>query len=187
MKCIDILLDEHRLIRQFIPCLSQALDKLQMGKRPPRIFFDRVLEFLDEYVQRYHSSKEEYVLFELLAQKRSEELVTQISSLKYQHERSRNQITEMIKSLNGYEKGNDIQRVRLVENLAAYISLLKMHLHWEDSIFYPVARKDISEEDEVLILENFKKEDAKSPADILQNCDSMMAEMKVLLNETGAE
>jgi hemerythrin-like domain-containing protein len=117
----------------------------------------------------------------MLSRKRSRELLTQIESLKYQHERCRNQTSEMAKSLNGYEKGDEIQRVKLIENLAAYIALLKLHLKWEDTIFYPAAKKEITEQEEQMLLADFQKEEKKMTETAIQHCIKLIKEMQSLL------
>ncbi|OGL48234.1 MAG: hypothetical protein A2161_07675 [Candidatus Schekmanbacteria bacterium RBG_13_48_7] len=181
MKCIEILMNEHGVIRKVLKILSFALEKLELGEKPPRKFFENGLDLIQNFVQNYHHCKEEYVLFEMLSKKRNNELINQIGSLKYQHERERQQISEIKKALNGYEKGNDIQRIRLIENLAAYISLQKLHLHWEDTNFYPTAKQEITEKEEQLLLEDFKKEDRKSPTNMIEKSDILMSEMESLI------
>ena len=181
MRCLEILVQEHGILNEALDALSLALDKLEKGEKPPRKFFENALEFIQTYVNKYHNCKEEYVLFEMLSQKRSRDIVTQIESLKYQHERARNQTAEMAKSLNGYEKGDEIQKVKLIENLAAYISLLRMHLKWENSIFYPAARKEITEKEEQMLLEDFQKEDKKMTAGSIKHCTDLVKDMRQLL------
>lgn len=68
-------------------------------------------------------------MFTQLAQKTGGAFDGQIESLRHQHERGRNSIAEIASSLEGYTRGNEIQTTALIENLAAYISLLRHHIH----------------------------------------------------------
>ena len=117
-------------------------------------------------------------MFELIAQKRTGDLVTQISALQYQHDRGNHQISEISKALNGYEKGDPVQTTRLVENLASYIFLLKLHHNWENRIFYPMAEQVISKEDEEKLLKAFEKEEKKLDPDILNKCQQLLMQME---------
>lgn len=41
MDAIEILVNEHSVIRQFLDNLSIAADRLEMDERPPREFFEK--------------------------------------------------------------------------------------------------------------------------------------------------
>ncbi|MBW1827698.1 MAG: hypothetical protein JRI78_12165 [Deltaproteobacteria bacterium] len=47
-----------------------ARDKLEKGKRPPKAFFQKAVEFFKTFVDKFHHFKEEYLMFGLLSQKK---------------------------------------------------------------------------------------------------------------------
>ena len=57
--------------------------------------------------------------------------------------------------------GDDIATTTLLENLASYISLLKRHIHREDHLFFKMAEKVLSEDEDVVLLEHFKNEEQR--------------------------
>jgi len=179
MGPIEILLNEHALIRQAIDNLSIGVEKLEDGEKIPEEFFEKAIEFARTFVDKFHHFKEEYIMFSQLAQKKEGHLDAQIEALRHQHERGRNYIVNIADSLKGYLRGEEIQTTTLLENLAAYISVLRHHIHREDNIFYPIAEKEFSEKEKEIILEAFKKEDEKANSRTTE-------EGKRLLREMGA-
>ena len=128
MDPIETLVDEHELIRQFLDNLSMAINKLESGVGPPREFFEISIEFARNFTDKFHHFKEEHVMFAQLAQKKGGVFDGPIDALRHQHERGRNFITAISDSLDGYSKGNDFDITTLLENLAAYTSLLILHI-----------------------------------------------------------
>jgi hemerythrin-like domain-containing protein len=161
MTPIKILTEEHHLIGSALEKLALARDKLESGVSPPKVFFEKALQFLRSYVFQYHHFKEEHVMFERLAEKKNGALDAQIEALRFQHERGRNLITAMADNLNGYEQGQAIQTSLLLENLAAYISLLRQHIDKEEHIFYPMAEKVFDQTEGRALAGLFEQEEKK--------------------------
>ena len=107
-------------------------------------------------------------MFAQLAQKKGGILDGQIDSLRNQHEHGRNFILEISNSLDGYARGDEIHTITLIENLAAYISLLstllRHHMHREDHGFYQTVIKELSENELQGLLELFNEEDQNGKA-----------------------
>ncbi len=161
MEILEMLVKEHGLIRQFLDNLHLAVEKIEGGEHPPREFFEKGVKFARNFTDKYHHFKEEYLLFGLLAMKKKGQIDAQIDSLKYSHERGRSLVNELEKALDGYSQGQEAQLIGILEGLAAYISLLKQHIHREDHVFYPMAEGEISEKEQNELLKEFLKEDEK--------------------------
>jgi hemerythrin-like domain-containing protein len=183
MKPTEILTREHGLIMQALACLTQARETIEKNQKLPVDFFEKALEFLREFTDRFHHFKEEYLMFGFLALKKGSAFDGPIGNLRYQHERCRACIDEISNSLNGYADGDAIATTRLLENLAAYISLLRRHIYEEDFTFFQMADKEISKEEEDILLVQFKKEDEKMGGQAFyeKNC-RLIAEMQALLD-----
>ena len=89
MEALDILIDEHVLIREFLYSLNLCLEKMERGDRPPKEFFQKAIEFARNFTDKYHHFKEEHILFNHLAMKKKGGIDAQVDSLKFQHERGR--------------------------------------------------------------------------------------------------
>jgi hemerythrin-like domain-containing protein len=178
---MEILVNEHGLIRQFLDNLAIAMDQIETEERPPREFFEKAIKFARNFTDKFHHFKEEHVMFVRLAQKKGGALDGPIDSLRHQHERGRNFITAISNSLDGYTKGDEIHTTTLLENLAAYIHLLRHHIHKEDHHFYLMVKKEFSESEFHDLLELFNKEDQKGGGRTFENSRKLVQEMAALL------
>lgn len=181
MDAIEILVNEHSLIRQFLDNLSIAIERLETDERPPREFFEKAIDFARNFTDKFHHFKEEHVMLAQLAQKKAGTLDGPIDSLRHQHEHGRNFIREVSNSLDGYAKGDEIYTTTLLENLAAYIHLLRHHIHREDHNFYQLVKKEFSEKELEGLLELFKEEDKKTGEKAFENGRKLVQEMAGLL------
>ena len=181
MNPVDILIEEHLLVRQFLDNLSIALNKLEKDIRPPREFLDKAIEFAQNFTDKYHHYKEEYVMFTQLRYLKEGSLESETAFLKQQHKRGRNYIRQISDSLDGYSERNDYDISTILENLAAYISLLKNHIHKEDYNFFQMVKETFPEYVLSGLVELFDKEDQKSDANILENSQKLVQEMAALL------
>ncbi len=187
MTPTKILMDEHAVIRQFIDNLVMSLEQIEGGKRPPVKFFEKAIDFAQKFVLRFHHFKEEHLMFGLLAQKRKGVIDAQMDSLRYQHERGRNFISEIRNTLAGYEKCTDTQcedinTEIILENLASYIHMLRHHIHKEDSIFFQAVDIELTEEDNQYLLGEFQKEDEKLGGNFIEKNQKIILEMGALLS-----
>jgi hemerythrin-like domain-containing protein len=154
MNAIDTLSNEHGLIRHYLGTLEQAAKKIEAGQNPPREFFDNAIKFARLFSDKYHHFKEELVVFVRLAQKSNGELDGQIDTLRHEHDRGRELVSGMAASLDGYAKGDARKTATLVENITAYVQLLRHHIHVEDHVCFPKAHEIMTEEE----LEAFEQE-----------------------------
>ncbi len=168
MNPLEILRTEHALIRQYLDNLAYATEKLERGEQPPKEFFEKAVQFARTFVDKHHHFKEEHLMFTWLAQEKKGVFDGPIDALRFQHERGREHISQISESLPGYAEGKEDKVTTLLENLAAYISMLRQHIHREDHFFYPLVSDQLSESESQTMLEEFEKEDRKSGEDYLE-------------------
>ena len=187
MEIIDILTNEHKLIRQYIDDIEVVLDLMKHNMMPGREFFDNGVEFTRSFSDRYHHYKEEYIMFAKMAEKKGGEIDAQVMFLRDQHERARDFTSRIAASLDYYTKGDSIYTSRLIENLGYYGHLLKEHIHREDHIFYPMAEKMFSEAEAQELLAEFDKAEKKFDENILEVSRRLVEEMSALLEAQFAD
>jgi hemerythrin-like domain-containing protein len=181
MDPIDILSEEHRLIRQALDAFSLATHKMEQGINPPLEFFEKAVEFSRTYIDKRHHFKEEYLMFGRLAEKHQSELDAEIEALRQQHDHGREFISEMGNALDGYGKGKDAQVTIMIENVAALVTLYRHHVHREDQTFFPMVEKDLSQEELDDLGELFVKEDEKGERGSLEGMQQLANELVALL------
>ena len=184
MKSLEILKKEHGLIRHALDIFSLAQEELEMGECPPKEFFEKAVEFSRTFADRFHHFKEEYLMFGLLAEKKEGFYDGEIGALRYQHERGRKCIDEIENSIEGYSQHDAIATTMLLENLAAYIALLKLHIYIEDHIFFRMVEKDLSKEEDRMLLEQFRHEEKRfGTEDFFENSQKLMLEMSSIIKQ----
>jgi hemerythrin-like domain-containing protein len=181
MKPTEILIEEHNLIRQALASMSLAVERLETGERPPAEFFEKAVQFTRDFSDKFHHYKEEYLMFGRLAQKKDGELDAQIDALRYQHDRGRDLISTISNALDGYAQGEDARTTVILENLAAYTSMLRRHIHKEDHVFYPLVDSTLSEEDQHYLKEEFLKEEKKAGGTIFEDSRKLVKEIGAML------
>jgi hemerythrin-like domain-containing protein len=158
MQTIEILVQEHELILKMIDNLACARDLLEQGNRIPGEFFEKAIVFARDFADRFHHFKEEFLLFGLLTQKKADTFDTEIEALRYEHERGRKCINQIDASLAEYTRGEEIATVQLLENLAAYISILRRHIYSENRIFSKMVMQELSEHEDQLLAQRFRQD-----------------------------
>ncbi len=182
MSILQSLANEHRLIREYLDHLAFAVERLEHGQRPPKEFFENAVLFAREFVDGYHHFKEEHQMFVMLAQKVKGKHDAAIEVLRYQHERGRAIITAISQAIPGYHSGNEQDALAMLENVAAFGALLRQHINREDSIFYPMAKKELSKEDQQRLTEEFKRADEKAGAQCFDSNEERVRKMAGLLH-----
>jgi hemerythrin-like domain-containing protein len=180
MDLIETLTNEHGLIRQYLDNLAFAADRIENGQRPSEAFFEKALDFSRTFADQYHHFKEEHVLFVRLAQKKKGELDSQLDTLRYQHERGRELVSAIGRSVDGYVACDEMKTGDLLENMAAYVSLLRRHIHTEDHVFYPLAQTVLGTDDVAALELEFEKERQKHPQ-TFERCHKLVVDMGSIL------
>lgn len=182
MNVLQSLVQEHRLIRQYLDNLAFAVERLEHGDRPPKEFFENAVVFAREFVDGYHHFKEEHQMFVMLAQKMKGKHDAAIETLRYQHERGRAIVTAMADAIAGYHRGDERDVLTMLENTAAFGALLRQHINREDSVFYPMAKKELSQDDQARLREEFQRADEKHGAACLEQNEERVMKMSALLH-----
>lgn len=182
MKATQILVREHVLILQMLERLSYAREKLEQKEHPPVDFFRKAILFSRNFADQFHHFKEEFLMFGLLAQKKEGKLDTDIGALRFQHERCRSAIDSIDKSLTGYARGDEIAITTLLENVAAYISLLTRHIYIEDHVFFPMIETFLSKDEQQTLVDQFQQEEKRiGDKDGFTPSQRLLDEMRSLL------
>ena len=177
MDPIETLSNEHGLIRHFLDNLALATSHLEEGRRPSRAFFEKGVEFARTFADRFHHFKEEHVLFVRLAQRKQGEVDAQLEALRHQHERGRELMASVAAALEGYEAQDPGHTAVLVENLGAYIALMRHHIHLEDHVFYPMARKTLRGDEIDELRAEFARQRDKDGPDTFERCHKTVVDM----------
>ncbi len=181
MEPLEILRNEHGLIRQYLDNLQLAVAKLEDDVHPPKEFFEQAVEFARTFADSFHHLKEEHIMFVRLAQRKEGALDGEIEALRHQHEGARNYIATIAESIDGYAEGKPIPTSRLLESTAAYVALLRNHIHKEDHVFFPLVGELLTEEEHAALKVEFARAAEKAGEDAFERHHKMVVDMGSML------
>ncbi len=182
MNITHELVNEHVIILKGLALLRIAMNKIEKNQHPPKSFFEKAVPFFRNYADKYHHYKEEFLMFGFFAQKKEGQLDLEIGSLRHQHELGRECINKIEKSINGYGIKNEIAITSLLQNLASFVSILSRHIYREDHIFFPMVEKELSIDEKMTLLEQFKiEEDRLKEENPLASNLALLKDMNMLI------
>ena len=155
MKPTQILSDEHKNILKVIEALNREIDAIESGKNIDKAFFEKVIDFIRNYADKFHHAKEEDILFKEFCKKAEEMHCNPVEQMLHEHDLGR----EFVK---GMEKGlNENNKQKIINNAKGYIQLLNEHIFKEDNILYPMADKALNDNIQKSVLSKFKQAEIK--------------------------
>lgn len=130
---IQELMDEHRIIEKVLTALTAAADQ-----ELPLEFYERAVDFIANFADKCHHSKEEERLFPVLEEKGIPREAGPIGCMCEEHEIGRGHVQSMRELL----KAGDLAGLRR-ESLN-YVGLLSSHIQKEDNVLFPMGRNVLS-------------------------------------------
>ncbi len=147
MRAIEILVEEHEVIKRHLIHLEFSVGKLCEGVFPPVEFFEDALALCRELADRYHHDKEENVLFALLLEKQDEGLLEEVRRHMAEHEEVRAIIRGIADLLEPYRQDPAATASALGEQVMEYVHTLRCHIRTEDEILFPMAEEALTGEE----------------------------------------
>ncbi len=149
------LSEEHQIILKVIAALRAHCDALAGNAAIDKAFFEKVLDFIKGYADRFHHAKEEDILFPELGEPGVEMHCDPRQQMLHEHDLGRGFVRGMEAALKAG------QRAELVENARGYCGLLEDHIYKEDNILYPMAEEALGAKRSAEILARFAEVDRK--------------------------
>lgn len=150
-KPTTILSEEHKNILSVIDSVLKKCDEIKAGREIDKEFFIRAVDFIKNYADKFHHSKEEDILFVELNKDGVLEHCNPIDQMLYEHNLGRSFVSGLNNAMLKSDKGE------IIKNARGYGELLREHIFKEDNILYPMADTALSEEAQTLISEKFAK------------------------------
>ena len=156
-----ILSNEHKDILKVVGALEVEIGQLN-DKNIDETFFKKVIDFIKNYVDKFHHAKEEDILFKEFNKCAEEGGVhcNPVEQMLFEHDEGRKNIKIMESGLN--EKNKD----KIIEGAKGYAQLIREHISKEDCILYPLADDSLSESVKNEMLSQFKEIENKEKKNI---------------------
>jgi hemerythrin-like domain-containing protein len=149
MKCTQLVIQDHVILRRGLNILDGMIKKLEDGERIEIADVTAILRFLRLFGDEYHQTVEEKVLFPALLRAATQDSPVREMLLEHAEERALVAgIEEALKS----KKGADF-----VRNSRMLSQLLKNHLDKEDAVLPDIAARSLSKEEDSAVTAAFTR------------------------------
>ncbi len=153
------LKNEHEVILRMLDLLTKASDRLQKGEDVDPKLFEDAIDFLRNFVDKCHHTKEEQHLFvEMIAHGVSGE-VGPISVMMREHQDAR----AHVKKLAGLSKKklSPTTKKAIAKTAKAYVDVMSKHIQKENDVLFPMADHLLPPEDQRKLEEAFDEVEEK--------------------------
>ena len=148
---IDTLEEEHQVILAVLGAMDQRADQLAAGDPLDAEFWLLAAEFLENFLDRCHHTKEEDVLFPVLKRCGIPEEGGPLAIMKHEHVEGR-ALKECLRG--GAEQGNRDEVLRAVRALCY---LLHEHIAKEENVLFQMARQMLDHHHVEEVLKGFAR------------------------------
>lgn len=157
----EVLTAEHRAIERMLAVLEAAAQRLRAGERVPAEIFREAVDFVGNFVDKYHHGKEEANLFPLLEERGVSREGGPLGVMLHEHDVGRKYIGAIDAAIGAYEEGAEAAARVIEENVRGYIHLLRHHIWKEEHVLFPMADQVLSSVDQQELGERFEQVEAQ--------------------------
>jgi hemerythrin-like domain-containing protein len=144
LKSTDVLRNEHIYIKKVLAGIRKECIGIVNGGKVNSEVFEKVIDFVRNYADKYHHQKEEQHLFNIMADQLVKDIGTgPIEGMLTEHDFGRSYIYELEQALKRYKDGDADARVDIVGNAMGYEQLLTKHIDKEDNAIFNLAERKL--------------------------------------------
>jgi len=174
----DFLVAEHEMIERAMAVLKINLEKIDEAVKAP-LQMQRAIDFLLEFGDKMHNTKEEKFLFPLMGQKGLPVEGGPIGVMLMEHDAERKLLQNMMAELPSLAEATTAERHKFAAGGFEYLTIRAEHIWKENDVLYAMGRKVISEDENVTLLNEFKTLDQLTYGDAArQHYEQMLVEVE---------
>jgi hemerythrin-like domain-containing protein len=144
MKCTDLLMQDHTLLRRALDVLEAMVHKLECSERIEIADAVTVIRFVKIFGIQYHQIMEESVVFPALLRDAAQD--NSVRHMLFEH-------TEQQELISAVEEGLQLRKgIQFVRNAHGLIALMRSHLEREDSLLRSLGETWLAKDEDDVIL-----------------------------------
>ena len=152
----EYLIAEHEMIERAMAILKEQLQKVQDKEHEP-VKLSRALDFLLEFGDKIHNTKEENLLFPLMGKRGIPSQGGPLGVMLMEHEAERSLLQQMLMQVDGLRQMPADQRLSFRNDGLEYLKIRAEHIWKENDVLYPMARKIMQPGDNDMLLDEFHR------------------------------
>jgi len=149
------------MIERAMAVLKSCLEKIDESVKAP-LQMQRAIDFLLEFGDKIHNTKEEKFLFPLMEQKGLPVEGGPIGVMLMEHDAERKLLVKMTADLPGLAEASTAARQKFAAEGFEYLKIRAEHIWKENDILYAMGRKVFSDDDNNSLLGEFEKVDEQA-------------------------
>ncbi|MBI2522321.1 MAG: hemerythrin domain-containing protein [Bdellovibrio sp.] len=157
MRPTEILMVEHRVIKQVLSCLKEMARQTVKSGSLSRPMAEKVIDFIRTFADHCHHEKEETHLFAIMEARGFSRYQGPTAVMRQEHDFGRNCVKQMVAAMAGASAGEKASVSAFVENANLFADMLFSHIEKEDTRLYPMANNILSADDQKGLLDAFHK------------------------------
>ncbi|WP_315117161.1 hemerythrin domain-containing protein [uncultured Clostridium sp.] len=169
MNAIELMVEEHKNIKRMLKVIRRYCYKVLKDENVDYNDFYRIIDFVRNYADKHHHSKEENILFTLMDEEFEMGKKGPITGMLIEHDLGRLYMHNLELALKELENGNEEAKLDVIANAISYTDLLNRHIDKEDSIIYTFAERSLSEKSKDILNTRSREVEEKANQTGVQN------------------
>ena len=158
-----VMVEEHKLILRMIDMVEKNTRLAEAGRFTDWNFYIDAVDFIRNFADRFHHSKEEDILFKSLVENGMPAENSPVAAMLMAHDQGRAFVRNMESAARKALAGEPDQVPILADNAYGYINLLRDHIDKENTILYPLAERVLPEAMRPAMAEGYARAEEKAP------------------------
>lgn len=154
----DFLVAEHEMIERGMAVLKSCLENLDQATQNP-VQMVRAMDFLLEFGDKIHNTKEEELLFPLMAQKGIPVEGGPLGVMLMEHQAERDLLGAMMMQAGGLNNASNSEKEEYRQKGLEYLTIRAEHIWKENDVLYKMGQKVIGDEENTVLLNGFARID----------------------------
>lgn len=145
MNSTEILRNEHVHIKKVLAGIRKQCIGIVNGNKVDFELFEKIIDFVRNFADKYHHKKEEDHLFNVMAEELSKDIgAGPIEGMLTEHAFGREYMYELEQALKKHRDGDMDARVDIIANAMGYANMLTKHIEKEDNAIFSLAERRLS-------------------------------------------
>ena len=145
MDFIGIMKEEHKFIKRGLIVIRKMCVYILDTGNVPEDDFRKMIDFIRNYADKHHHSKEENIFFKKMEEELGERVKAPLLGMFAEHDLGRLFISNLETAIKKFVEGNKDSRVDIIANAIGYCDLLTRHIDKEDNAIYNFAKRSLSQ------------------------------------------
>ncbi|HWQ35769.1 MAG TPA: hemerythrin domain-containing protein [Blastocatellia bacterium] len=173
-----ILRHEHRVIEQGLRALDGMCLTLKTGGSVPAEALAQMLDFIQNFADRFHHAKEENWFLPALKESGVLEEGGALAFLKKEHEMERHLLAELELATEEYRYGDSAAADNFVNAAVQFRDHLIGHMQQEEAMLFNLAEEMLDEPVKASLIQSFAQENARAGDGVTKRYEQLAEELE---------